>query len=282
MPVNDPGDRELTTSCGCALMSLRVAAASQGSRPQVRLLPDAGEPNWLARAILTQASGPPPADSVLAEQIERRRNYRKRFAPPEVASPALDQLVEAGKTEGAWVRPPLTEEVRRPAAALVAAGDVAQWANPSWRRELAVRMRPRGRGDGLTVPALAAPVARLLVRAFDLGRRLGTKNRALAETARLLAVLGTDSDQRLDWLAAGQALRRILLVAFRAGLQASYLNQPIQVTSLRPRPQDLVGGGFPQMLLRLGDPVEGVPAAPRRGIEDVVQDSAAEHRSAGG
>jgi len=30
LPVNDPDDRELTISCGCALMNLRVAAAAEG------------------------------------------------------------------------------------------------------------------------------------------------------------------------------------------------------------------------------------------------------------
>lgn len=30
LPVNDPDDRELVISCGCALMNLRVAAAREG------------------------------------------------------------------------------------------------------------------------------------------------------------------------------------------------------------------------------------------------------------
>jgi nitroreductase len=40
LPVNDPEDRELTISCGCALMNLLLAAAASGHQVENRLLPD--------------------------------------------------------------------------------------------------------------------------------------------------------------------------------------------------------------------------------------------------
>jgi hypothetical protein len=71
-------------------------------------------------------------------------------------------------------------------------------------------------------------------------------------------------------LVAGQALQRVLLVAHTHGLQASYLNQPIQVASLRPKLQELPEQvAFPQILLRLGFPEDEVHAAPRRPLDDV-------------
>ncbi|MCP9472815.1 MAG: hypothetical protein NNA30_08800 [Nitrospira sp.] len=127
----------------------------------------------------------------------------------------------------------------------------------------------------MTVPALAAPVVQLVVRTFDMGGGVGAKDRQLAEASPLLAVLGTVSDTLHDWLLAGQALQRVLLVACRHGLQASYLNQPIQVPMLRTKLQQLIGGGFPQILLRLGYPSDEIPAAPRRPIEDVIQSAPA-------
>ena len=51
------------------------------------------------------------------------------------------------------------------------------------------------------------------------------------------------------YLLAGQALQRVLLTACRHGLQAGYLNQPLQVASLRPQLATLTGGGFPQIVL---------------------------------
>lgn len=270
LPVNDPHDRELTISCGCALMNLRVAGASQGWRADVALLPDSADADWLARASFGRESGAPAAEGALAASIERRRTYRKRFAPREVDAATLTELVAAARAEGAWLRPLRAADARQQVADLVAEGDAVQWADPQWRQELAAWMRPRHRGDGLTVPALAAPVVRWLVRSVNMGGGVAARDRALAAQSPLLAVLGTDGDASPDWLRAGQALQRVLLVACRDGLQASYLNPPIQVADLRPRLRELAGGGFPQLLLRLGYPTEAIPAAPRRAIEQVI------------
>lgn len=274
LPVNDPDDRELSISCGCALMNLRIAAAGEGLGGRVELFPASHEPDWLARISFDGKSGAPAEEAALAALIEQRRTHRKRFLPRDVDPAALDQLIEAAQREGAWLRPLATVAARQEAASLVAEGDAAQWANPSWRRELAAWMHPRRRGDGLTVPALAAPVAQLVVRTFDMGGGVGAKDRELADASPLLAVLGTYGDQPRDWLLAGQALERVLLVACGQGLQASYLNQPIQVESLRPKLQNLAGGGYPQILLRLGYPVDVVPAAPRRDVADVMEEEA--------
>lgn len=271
LPANDPEDRELTISCGCALMNLRIAAASRGLGAEVRLLPKPEEPDFLARLSLSEQANAPDEDAQLAEFIEVRRTYRKRFAPREVGASTLDLLIDAAKHEGASLVPLLSDETRRQAASLVTEGDAVQWANASWRRELAAWMHPRRRGDGLAIPALAVPVAQLVVRTFDMGGGVGAKDGQLAEASPLLAVLCTASDRPRDWLLAGQALQRVLLVGCRQGLQASFLNQPIQVPSLRPRLQNLAGGGVPQILLRMGHPLEEIPRAPRRPLEDVLE-----------
>lgn len=277
LPVNDPDDRELTISCGCALMNLRVAAAAEGLDVRIEALPDADEPDRLARISFSVTPGPPAEEASLVSFIEQRRTYRKRFLPRNVEAAALNLMIDAAEREGAWLRLLATDSARHRAAELVAEGDVAQWANPSWRRELAVWMHPRRRGDGLTVPALAVPLARVVVRTFDMGGGVGAKDRYLAGASPVLAVLGTDGDQPRNWLLAGQALERVLLVACQNGLQASYFNQPIQVASLRSKLQDMVGGGFPQILLRLGYPAEEIPAAPRRAVEDVIAEGAVQH-----
>jgi hypothetical protein len=281
LPVNDPDDRELAISCGCALMNLRVAAAAQGLNVRIVISPAQDEPDWLARISFAGTSGVPAEEAALEAFIEQRRTYRKRFLPTKVEDAALDQLIEAAKREGAWLRPLATDSGRQRAADLVAEGDAAQWANPGWRRELAAWMHPRRQGDGLTVPTMAAPFARLVVHTFDMGGGVGAKDRELADASPLLAVLGTNGDQLGDWLLAGQALERVLLVACRHELQASYLNQPVQVASLRFKLQDLAGGGFPQILLRLGHPIGPVSAAPRRDVAEVIEDAAVQSQSGG-
>jgi hypothetical protein len=63
----------------------------------------------------------------------------------------------------------------------------------------------------------------------------------------------------------------VLLTSIELGLQASYLNQPIQVATLRSRVHELIGGkGCAQMLIRWGRPLRDLPATPRRPVIDVM------------
>lgn len=270
LPVNDPDDRELTISCGCALFNLRVAAAVAGLQAEVEPWPDVADTDLLARVHLSP-TGAPPADAALQAAMSERRTYRERFAPTAIDPMALRSLVDAVHLEAASLAVLDTDEQRLGAAALVAEGDAMLWANPSWRRELAAWMHPRRRGDGLTLPALAIPVAQMVVRTFDMGHGVAAKDRQLADESPVLAVLTTEGDRPRDWLAAGQALQRLLLQGMQLGLQASYLNQPVQVAALRPKLQQLTGRpGYAQLLLRMGTPAQGKPAAPRRPLADVL------------
>lgn len=269
LPVNDPYDRELTISCGCALLNLRIAAAAAGLHAQVEPCPDAADPDLLARVRLSPGRAE-QTDAALQAAMGERRTYRERFAATAVDPIALRSLVQAANSEAASLAVLETTEQRMGAAALVAEGDAMLWANPSWRRELAAWMHPRRRGDGLTLPALAIPVAQMVVRTFDMGNGVAAKDRQLADESPVLAVLTTEGDSPRDWLAAGQALQRLLLQGVQLGLQASYLNQPVQVATLRPKLQQLTGcPGYAQLLLRIGSPTQVKPAAPRRPPADV-------------
>ncbi len=274
LPVNDPFDRELTISCGAALFSLRAAAAAQGLATTLQLLPDGPAADCLAHLQLADHAGAvTDADAALAplaQALALRRTYRKAFA----ASPVTDEdtlaLAQAAASEGAALLP-LDASQRQRAAELVAEGDRLQWDDPRWRRELAMWMHPRRSGDGLTLPALAAPIAQAVVRSFDLGDGTAARDQQLAAGSPSLTVLGTTGDDALAWLCTGQALQRALLTGCRRGLQASYLNQPLQCASLRPRLQALTDASLhPQLLIRWGHPGVELPATPRRPMSAVL------------
>src|SRR5215208_4504425 len=161
-------------------------------------------------------------------------------------------------------------------AELIAAGDCIQLADKRFRRELASWVHPNRTKsrDGIPgyafgdVMSLAGP---FVIRTFDTGKGQAAKDRQLAEGSPVLAVLGTEGDTPADWLAAGQALARILLRARAEGVWGSFLNQPIEVSELRPRVRERVGeAGFLQLLLRMGYGQEVRPT-PRRVIEEVLR-----------
>lgn len=272
LPANDPDDRELTLSCACALFNLRVAAAHARLAATLHGPSGASDPDCLARLELTPDGAPDATLIPLFDAVATRRTYRKTFATRAVPAQVLARLAAATAREHAWLHILDSDVQRQQAAELVAEGDEMQWADPAWRRELAAWMHPRRRGDGLALPGLAVPLAQAVVRTFDIGHGVGARDRQLADASPVLAVLGTSGDDLASRVAAGQALQRLLLTARLHGLQASYLNQPIQVAPLRTRLLHTTGEtGFPQILLRLGHPESDLPPAPRRPLEAVIE-----------
>jgi nitroreductase len=270
LPVNDPHDRELTISCAAALFNAQVAAAHAGGTLDVVVLPAGERSDLLARATLT-ADGAPAGEERLFTAIAGRRTHRGDFAIREVEPEVLAELAAAAHVEGARLEV-LSGEARAAFVSLVGEGDRRQFADARWRRELASWMHPRRRGDGLAYRELAAPAVRFVVGHFDLGKTTASKDTSLAERSPALALLATPGDTVADWMAAGQALERTLLTATAAGLQASYLNQPLQVEELRPRVIELLeGDGVAQLALRLGHPPEVLPPTPRRPVDAVIE-----------
>lgn len=272
LPENDPDDRELLISCGCALMNLRVVAAHAHLSFDVELLPDDNDRALLAAVRIhtpTRQEGP---ESCLFPALTARRTYRKPFRPKAVPGRLLRDLQDEASEEGAWLEALETHRIREIVSALVAEGDSIQWSDPDWRRELASWLHARRAGDGLTVPAVFAPVARAAVSKLDMGQHVGSHDEKLVREAPLLAVLGTANDEPADWIRAGQAMEKVLLRACLDEVQASYLNQPIQIASLRPRLGYVLSmSGFPQLLLRLGYQRTELSQTPRRKLDHVMQ-----------
>lgn len=269
LAVNDPEDRELTISCGAALFNLRVAAAHTGRATTVLLLPDPDVEDLLASVRLDD--GPIAIDvAELYPELARRHTHRgPLLGEPEELGPMAELLVDAARADGADLVL-LEGDLRGKVVELIAEGDLRQFADRHWRRELAAWMHPRREGDGLSVSMLALTFTKAVVSAIDLGNSTSEKDQGLADHAPLLAVLTTGADTPTDWLIAGQALQRLLLTASSAGWQAGYLNQPCQVRTLRPRLKALLEGrGVPQVVLRLGRPDGEHPSTPRRPLADV-------------
>ena len=76
---------------------------------------------------------------------------------------------------------------------------------------------------------------------------------------------------------AGQALQRILLTAGTCGVAAALHSQPVELPWLRERIRDRLGGGYPQLLLRLGTVIQ-TEVSVRRAPDEVVGSSHASQR----
>lgn len=123
LPVNDPHDRELTISCGAALLNLRVAADRAGHRLELALLPDGDDADVLARATLRETSATSLMDNPLFAAIRQRRTYRKPFAERDVPGDLVAALDQAAAAERAWVQVLPGADARGAFVELVGEGD---------------------------------------------------------------------------------------------------------------------------------------------------------------
>lgn len=281
LPLSDPQGRERTIACGAALLHVRLAAAELGRVAVVELLPDRGDPGLLARVLLADERRATPDELRLAEAMAQRHTHRGVFPPWPVEEELLCELVHAASVERAWLH--VSSGDRAGIAALVAEADRRQGADPALRRERAawlrsnhsrrtdgVPMRAFDAGPGFGLGDLASWLGPLWERAFDRGKGRAAADARAVREAPALVVLGTDRDDPRAWLAAGQALGRVLLTACARGVCGSFLNAPIQVPRLREQLTRSLGRqGFPQVMLRLG--YGRTPAvAPRRSLEDLL------------
>jgi nitroreductase len=277
LPVADPHDRELVISCGAALFNIRAALASLGMAARIDVLPDPLDNDVLARISVT-AGAADPAIASLCALIPKRMTNRSAYRDEAIAVSLVARMEEAARLEWAQLNVMTKPEDRAAVAALVAAGDRVQFEDVRFRRELASWLHPRRQRDGLSAFSteltktleFATPLAALVVRTFDLGNGVAAKDAMLAKNSPLLACISTATDDVPTWLASGQALQRMLLVAVAEGYSASYLNQPIEVATLRGAlAATMHTAAFPQVLLRLG---HGLPQShsPRRELDDVL------------
>ncbi|WP_155056073.1 Acg family FMN-binding oxidoreductase [Streptomyces blattellae] len=278
----DPDGRALHLSAGASVFNLRVAMAHFGWEPVTRLLPSPADPDLLASVRPTElaAGRPRGTDAELYSVIWRRHSSRFPFSGRPVPPYPRIELAAAAGAEGAWLGFPEADETVR-LLALTAQAEQRNRLDADRVKESRrwVRGDPYEAADtGLPWAALGPQDARerLPMRDFTAQRRPQRLPARFFETAPAIALLTTEHDRRTDWLRAGQALERVLLLAAARGLRASLLHQAMEwpdlCESAAPEP------AHAHMLIRLGYGPEG-PATPRRPARTVIDSEPATRRT---
>ena len=259
--VLDPTCRQLVISCGCALFNARTLLAAVGYRSTVLRLPDAADPDLLARVTVAPAVGNSAGDSPIAalnEMVESRQTNRRQFSSDPVPSELVDELVAAAAAEDAGLFVIARPEHRIATAVLSQQADAHQNANPAYRAELrAWTTDDPTRRDG--VPASAVPHVDagagddIPIRDFDSHGAGWLPTETRSSLNQCLLLLTTVRDSRPGWLRAGEALERIWLIATQRGYATSLLTQVVEVPRTRQQLRDELGlVEYPLVLLRIG------------------------------
>jgi len=257
-------------ACGAATLNARLALTHTGTPPDVTLLPRDAGPDVIAR--LTPGH-PRPAtypEQALHTAIPHRHSNRKPFFPDPVPSEVRAQLIEAARTEMAWLDLLVGMTALSGFAEIAQSADRVLRRNPQYQAEMTTWTHADHAPDGVPVTAGAPtpePQDLLPQRPFADHKRAPGRD---YEPEPLIAILGTTGNLPTDQITAGQALQRLLLTITDAGLAASMISQPIEVPAAREQLRRSLGrSGIPQMAIRIGYGQPGRPT-PRRDLNDVL------------
>ena len=283
LPLADPQARQMIVACGAALFNLRTAAGCHGVALLVDVCPDPRDPDWLARCAVAGDVAKRVDETALLRAIPMRRTHHKSFArdaPPPTPA-LLDRLKQAADAHAIQLSFAADDAAKTAVADIVAEAERRDLADPGFvaERERWIRPEQSDRPDGVPrsyllnlreLPDFGAPEWAQEIGAAETATYQVERLRSLVRASPVLALLSSCQDGREPWLAAGEALKHIVLIARNAGIWASYLNGPIQRQALRSRLGPLFhNAAFPQVLLRIGYGFEPPPTA-RRALEDVL------------
>ena len=164
---------------------------------------------------------------------------------------------------------------------LVIAGNSAQMADAAFMRELKswVRFNPNAalrRGDGLYSAASGNPTLPTWLgrTMFDLAFKADVENekyaRQLASSAGVAVFAAAQADHA-HWVEVGRACQRFALQATALGMKLAFVNQPVEVASLREGLAAIAGmpKRRPDIVMRFGYG-PGLPMSPRRPVAAVI------------
>jgi nitroreductase len=277
LDVLDPTGRELTISVGAALSTLRLSLHAAGCLPDVALFPDRAQPDLVARVTCVGPASVPEVVDRLVAAVPHRHTNRYPFTGTAVPAEAIEQMTYAAWEENAR----LTVADEAACDAIITLSQFAeqnQRITGEYREELARWTVDRARRYEGIPPSAVGPWDAMEitpVRDFGLAQPHLPRPAEAFEPHPCMMVLATGGDDRNAWIAAGQALQRVLLTATTLDLATTPISQPVEVPAVRERLTDTTTGVWAQMVLRVGYG-RRVAATPRRLLADVLLPEAVE------
>lgn len=265
--VADADRRELHISVGCAIENLLIAADYAGYGSEVTYLPTPNQYNHMATIrLIPDHHTTPRYNTDLFAAIPTRHTNHKEYDGRPVSGDVVRRL-EACCEETSVTLSLTDDETRKQwGEALIHEGDMRQFSDPAYRKELGTWIGRGVFGDSW----LQARIGQLAVTYVNMGKTIARKNARLLRSAPMLGVLTTREDTAHAHMLVGQVYERISLTATTLGLSIHPMSQPLELPDLRRKLADLlpVSGIFPQHMFRLGYAEPEATHTPRRPLED--------------
>ena len=274
-PAVDPDDHHLFVSLGCATENLIQAALANGLMGEAAL--------ELAPADVIKVNLQPTraVASPLFEAMTRRQCTRAEFDGKSISGEELKLLQRAGTGRGIELLLLTEKTAMEQALDYVIQGNTVQMNDPAFVAELKYWIRfgdaeAVRTGDGLFSRASGNPsVPRWLGSLlFPVLFTTGSENDKYARHVRSsagIAVFVSKENDKAHWVEAGRCYERFALQAASLGIQNAFLNQPVEVSAIRPQFALWLGVGNlrPDLVVRFGRGPK-MPPSLRRPVQAVL------------
>lgn len=274
-PVVDPDEHHIFVSLGCATENLAHAALANGLQANASF--DAAG----AGAVSVSLEPTKTLASPLFQAIGERQCTRGDYDGKPLSADELRQLEQAGHGNG--VRMVLLTDRMSMEKVLeyVVAGNTAQMLDSAFVDELKSWIRfshseAVRTGDGLFSGSAGNPAmprwlgSRMMGLFFTPKSENERYSRQIRNSAGI-AVFVSDANEKAHWVEAGRCYERFALQATALGIRNAFLNQPVEVGSIRPQFAATLGLGNlrPDLVVRFGrGPTQ--PWSMRRPLQSVL------------
>ncbi|MBU1691696.1 MAG: Tat pathway signal protein [Gammaproteobacteria bacterium] len=274
-PAVDPDDHHLFVSLGCAAENLSQAALAHGLMGHASI--DTAGGNAL-RVALEQTK---PVASALFHAIPERQSTRGEYDGQPLAQHELELLENAGAGQGVQVIVLTERKAMETVLEYVVQGNTAQMNDPAFVDELKRWIRFSGdeavrTGDGLYAASSGNPAAptwlgSLLFNLFFTPKSENDKYAKHVRSSAGIAIFVSDAPGPAQWVEVGRCYERFALQSAALGIRNAMLNQPVEVSTLRPQFAAFLGIGQrrPDLVVRFGRGPK-LPSSLRRPIQAVL------------
>jgi hypothetical protein len=274
-PVVDPDDHHMFVSLGCASENLAYAALANGLHASADFDPT-GKGSVVVRLEATKAVA-----SSLFKAIAERQCTRGDYDGKSLTGDELRLLEQAGSGNGVRVLLLTERSAMETVLEYVVSGNTAQMNDPAFIEELKMWIRFSNdeairTGDGLFAGASGTPALPrwLGTRVMGLFFTPKSENERYARQIRNsagIAVFVSDVIDKAHWVETGRCYERFALQATDLGIRNAFLNQPVEVASVRPQFASAMGLGNlrPDLVVRFGRG-PALPLSMRRPVQSVL------------
>lgn len=274
-PAVDPDDHHLFVSIGCAAENLVQAALANGFYSNVLFDDSKGEALRIAleptKAVTTS----------LFNAIPGRQSTRAEYDGMPISASELALLEKAGHGNGVRIILLTERAAMEKVLEYVVQGNTEQMRDRAFVEELKAWIRFSANdavrtGDGLYAassgnPSVPSWLGSLLFGLFFTPRAENDKYAKHVHSSAGIAVFVSEAENPAQWIEVGRCYERFALQSAALNIRNAMLNQPVEVSALRPQFATFlgVGGRRPDLVVRFGRGPK-LPPSLRRVIDAVL------------